>query len=122
MAQQGKEAEPIPGCRLMLDAAAALVPTAGGERSASVFAHGSLEVKLYAPRGLDPQAAHRRDEIYVVARGEGIFVCGARRERFGPLDALFVPAGVVHRFEDFSADFQAWVFFYGPDGGEGAGA
>ena len=28
-------------------------------------------------------------------------------------------AGVEHRFEDFSADFATWVFFYGPEGGEG---
>ena len=31
---------------------------------------------------------------------------------------LFVAAGQVHRFEDFSNDFAVWVFFYGPDGGE----
>ena len=30
----------------------------------------------------------------------------------------FVPAGQVHRFEDFSADFVVWVVFYGPEGGE----
>ena len=33
-------------------------------------------------------------------------------------DALFVRAGIVHRFEDFAADFATWVFFYGPEGGE----
>jgi|SRR5208282_5800668 len=114
------EADRTSGCRIGFAAAAALVPKA--ERLATLFANGSLEVMLYAPRGEDPQAAHRRDEIYVVASGEGTFVCGARRESFGPLDVLFVPAGVVHRFEDFSADFQAWVFFYGPDGGEGGKA
>lgn len=113
------EADRTSGCRIGLDAAAALLPTAAGKRSATLFAHGSLEVMLYAPRGEDPQAAHRRDEIYVVARGEGTFVCGAKRQPFAPHDVLFVPAGVVHRFEDFSADFLAWVFFYGPDGGEG---
>jgi hypothetical protein len=31
---------------------------------------------------------------------------------------LFVPAGVVHRFEDFSDDLAIWVMFYGPEGGE----
>jgi hypothetical protein len=29
-----------------------------------------------------------------------------------------VPAGVVHRFEEFSNDVVVWVFFYGPEGGE----
>jgi hypothetical protein len=31
---------------------------------------------------------------------------------------VFVAAGQVHRFEDFSSDFAVWVAFYGPDGGE----
>lgn len=28
-------------------------------------------------------------------------------------------AQAVHRFEEFSEDFATWVFFYGPEGGEG---
>ena len=40
------------------------------------------------------------------------------RVPFGPGDVLFVPAGTVHRFEDFSADFATWIVFYGPEGGE----
>lgn len=35
-----------------------------------------------------------------------------------PGDLLFVPAGVVHRFEEFTDDFATWVMFYGPEGGE----
>jgi len=31
---------------------------------------------------------------------------------------IFVPAGDIHRFEDFSSDFAVWVAFYGPEGGE----
>lgn len=31
---------------------------------------------------------------------------------------MFVPAGMTHRFEDFSADFVTWVVFWGPEGGE----
>jgi quercetin dioxygenase-like cupin family protein len=37
-----------------------------------------------------------------------------------PGDALFVPAGTVHRFEAMSAEFGAWMIFYGPEGGEAA--
>ena len=106
--------------RVSLEQAAALLPTPEGGRSVAVFEHGSLQVKLYAPRGHDPQTPHGRDEIYVVARGEGWFVRDGRRERFGPQDVLFVAAGVEHRFEDFSADLAVWVFFYGPEGGERA--
>lgn len=96
-----------------------LLPPAGAHpRSAAAFQHGSLLLKLFAPRGHDPQQAHTRDEIYFVAEGHGWFVNGAERYRFGTGDVLFVPAGVVHRFEDFSEDMVVWVVFYGPEGGE----
>ena len=110
--------DPEQRSRITVREAEELVPTPEGKRSATVFEHGSLQVKLYAPRGTDPQAPHTRDEIYVVVRGEGWFVCAGRRHRFGPHDVLFAQAGVVHRFEDFSDDFATWVFFYGPEGGE----
>ena len=44
--------------------------------------------------------------------------CDSRAD-FGPGDVLFVPAGVTHRFENFTADLTVWVVFYGPEGGEG---
>jgi len=94
------------------------LPGPQGEQVVGVFEHGSLVVKLYAPRGQDPQTPHSRDEIYVVARGVGEFVCGGERQAFGPHDVLFAAAGVGHRFESFSDDFAVWVFFYGPEGGE----
>jgi mannose-6-phosphate isomerase-like protein (cupin superfamily) len=100
--------------------AAAALPNEPGRASARVFGHGSLELRWYAPRGEDRQAPHDRDEVYVVVTGTGDFVCGDRRARFAPGDALFVPAGVVHRFEDFSDDLGVWVMFYGPVGGEAA--
>jgi mannose-6-phosphate isomerase-like protein (cupin superfamily) len=80
------------------------LPESQQERSIALFQHGTLTVKLYAPRGNDPQTPHSRDEIYVVISGAG--------------DFLFVPAGVEHRFENFSDDLAVWVFFYGPEGGE----
>ena len=94
------------------------LPTPEGRRFVVAFEHGSLSVELYAPRGSDPQQPHTRDEVYVVARGEGFFVNGPARHRFGPGDVLFVPAGVVHRFEEFTDDLAVWVFFYRPEGGE----
>ena len=66
----------------------------------------------------DPQTPHTRDEIYVVIRGTGDFSCAGEHRKFGPHDFLFVPAGMEHRFENFSDDLALWVFFYGPEGGE----
>jgi len=83
-----------------------------------LFTHGSLSVEIYKPEGVDLQEPHSRDEVYVVASGSGFFVNGDSRERFEAGEVLFVPAGVIHRFEDFGDDFATWVFFYGPEGGE----
>jgi len=85
-----------------------------------VFNHGSLSIEIYKPESIDLQQPHTRDEIYVVVSGSGIFINGISREPFAPGDVLFVPAGVVHRFEEFSHNFSTWVFFYGPEGGENA--
>ncbi len=99
-------------------AEARAAPIQPGRASALLLEHGTLEVRFYAPRGTDPQAPHTRDELYVVASGRGWFVRGEERVPFEPGDALFVAAGEVHRFEDFTADFSTWVMFYGPEGGE----
>ncbi len=79
-------------------------------------------MEIYAPRGSDPQQPHTRDEIYFVAAGRGEYVCGETRTAFSPTDLLFAAAGEVHRFENFSDDLVVWVLFYGPEGGEAAGA
>lgn len=80
--------------------------------------HGTMELGFYKPDGIDPQQPHTQDEIYIVQSGNGYFLCGDERHAFEPGEALFVPAGVEHRFVDFSDDFAAWVVFYGPEGGE----
>ncbi len=103
------------GRRLTVAAALARLPGPGGERFAPVLERGTLLVEIYAPRGRDPQQPHARDELYVVVEGSGEFVNGDAREAFGPGDLLFVPAGVVHRFENFTDDLTVWVIFYGPE-------
>ncbi len=84
----------------------------------TLFRHGSLEVEIYRPVKVDKQKPHTRDEIYVVISGTGTFISGETRKTFEPGEVLFVPAGVMHRFENFTDDFATWVFFYGPEGGE----
>lgn len=84
--------------------------------------HGSLSVELFAPGtaglGKDIQQPHTQDELYVVQRGESGFWMEGEHCLVRTGDALWVPAGAQHRFEDFSVDFVTWVIFYGPQGGE----
>ena len=80
--------------------------------------HGSLQVEWYAPNQVDLQQPHKKDELYIIASGHGVFVRNGERVSFQKGDVLFVPAGMKHRFEDFSHDFASWVIFYGPEGGE----
>ncbi len=96
----------------------ARLPGPEGKRFATVLEHGSLTVEIYAPRGTDPQQPHTRDEAYIVVQGSGEFINGENREAFTPGDFLFVPAGVEHRFINFTDDLIVWVIFYGPEGGE----
>jgi mannose-6-phosphate isomerase-like protein (cupin superfamily) len=90
------------------------LPGPNGRRFASVLSDENVEVEIYAPRGVDLQRPHQRDELYVVMTGTGLFRCGSEMERFGPGDLLLAPAGVVHRFEEFTDDLVVWVVFYGP--------
>ena len=103
--------------------AARRAPIPVGKRSALLMEHGTMTLRYYAPRGRDEQTPHDQDEIYVVVSGRGTFALGKdedslERRRFGPGDAIFAPAGWVHRFEDFSSDFATWVVFWGRQGGE----
>jgi mannose-6-phosphate isomerase-like protein (cupin superfamily) len=108
----------MPEHRLTVTDALARLPGPSRERYVELFRHGTLSVELYAPRDHDPQSPHTRDEVYVVVQGSGQFRSGDTRHAFGPGDLLFVPAGVMHRFEDFTDDLAVWVIFYGPEGGE----
>ena len=84
----------------------------------TLFQHGTLALEIYKPEKVDHQQPHTRDEVYVVVSGTGEFFNGGERTSFAPGDFLFVPAGVEHRFENFTDDFVTWVIFYGPEGGE----
>jgi mannose-6-phosphate isomerase-like protein (cupin superfamily) len=107
-----------PSAHIELGAALAQLPGPAGERSVALFQHGTLLVKLYAPRGHDPQTPHTREEAYVVAQGRGLFFDGETRRPFVPGTFLFARAGRAHRFEEFTDDFAVWVLYYGPEGGE----
>jgi mannose-6-phosphate isomerase-like protein (cupin superfamily) len=104
--------------RVTIEEAMARIPTPEGKRFATVLEYGSLLVEIYAPRGTDPQQPHTRDEAYIVVQGSGEFINGESRAPFTPGDLLFVPAGIEHRFVNFTDDLILWVIFCGPEGGE----
>ena len=88
-------------------------------RFATVMKHGSMSVEIYQPLERDLQSPHTQDELYVVISGTGDFYNNGITKSFQAGDVLFVPAGIEHRFENFSDDFKTWVIFYGKEGGEG---
>ena len=92
-------------------------PPPPGNLAVPIFSRGSLEVELYTPEGNDSQKPHRRNEVYFVARGKGLFFDGVQKRSVEAGSFIFVPADHPHRFEDFSSDFAVWVVFYGPEGG-----
>src|SRR5215218_2860581 len=80
-------------------------PPPPGNLAVPIFAHGSLEVEFYKPHGHDSQKPHARDEVYLVAQGEGLFFDGQSRRKVSPGSFVFVAAAQDHRFENFSDDF-----------------
>ncbi len=104
--------------RYTVQKALKLVAASDDKAYGVLLEHGSLELGYYKPDGTDRQTPHTQDEIYIVQSGSGTFLLGDERQPFETGEALFVPAGKVHRFEGFTEDFAVWVVFYGPDGGE----
>ena len=94
------------------------IPTPAGERAVLVLKRGTLDIKLSIPVPPNEQAPHAQDEVYAVVRGSGVLVHGDRRDPFEAGDLLFVAAGVVHHYEDFTPDLALWRIYYGPPGGE----
>lgn len=72
-----------------------------------------MTAMLYAPKGVDDQKPHDRDEIYVVVSGHGVFEYDGRSTPFKTGDLLYVAAHTAHKFAEFSDDFCTWVIFYG---------
>jgi mannose-6-phosphate isomerase-like protein (cupin superfamily) len=106
------------GAAVITLAEARALPIPPGRASSLVFAHGTLEMRLYAPRDEDRQTPHSRDEGYIIAAGTAVAVGPGVRNAVSAGDFFFVAAGETHRFEELSPDFETWVIFYGPEGGE----
>ncbi len=104
--------------RMTVETALQAVAASDDGRYGVLLELGTLEVGFYAPDQVDPQSPHDQDEVYVIHSGSGTFMIAGDEQEFGPGEVLFVPAGVGHRFRDFTEDFGAWVVFFGPKGGE----
>lgn len=89
-----------------------------GKTFFQLFRHGTMSLEIYQPAGHDPQQPHLQDEVYIIISGSGTFQNGVELQPFEAGDFLFVPAGVDHRFIDFTENFMTWVIFYGAAGGE----
>ena len=109
------------------------LPTQAGHLSALVLQHGTMELRIFRPVPEDHQTPHDRDELYIVAAGNAVLLRGPRnspweepdpmdegpeRIPMGLGDAVVVPAGTPHWFEETSPDFATWMVFWGPEGGE----
>ena len=81
---------------------------------AELFRRDTLSVEVYKPDRVDLQNPHDQDELYIVIAGSGDFLYEQETIPFKAGDFLFVPAGVVHRFQNFTDDFSTWVIFFGP--------
>lgn len=82
------------------------------------FRHGSMSLVLYTPEGKDYQTPHDQDELYIVAQGSGVLDIDGVEFSFSEGDALFVPAGVAHKFVTFSHGIKLWAILWGRVGGE----
>ncbi len=88
--------------------------------SAVGFKRGKFSAEFYVSKDVDLQQTHEQDEVYIVASDSGTFLRGKKQVSFVQGDFLFVPAGVAHRFEQFTKDFSIWVIFFGPKDGSGS--
>lgn len=95
-------------------AAARRLPWKPG-RSAEAFVDGDLEIRFTPRPTAGPQKPHTRDEVYIVASGQGHYRVGDTLTAIAAGDMCFAAAHTVHGFEDFSDDFAVWIIFYGPE-------
>jgi mannose-6-phosphate isomerase-like protein (cupin superfamily) len=79
---------------------------------AQLLQNKSMSIEYFAPKNIDTQQPHAQDEIYVIASGNSSFYRNGETIDCKTGDVIFVPAGMEHRFVNFSEDFATWVIFY----------
>lgn len=78
----------------------------------NAFEKDGFELEFFAPRGTDYQTPHEKDEFYIIIQGAADLVKDSESVKCQPGDAVFVPAGKRHHFENISENFAAWVIFF----------
>ena len=76
------------------------------------FTKNGVTLVFFAPRGVDYQTAHDKDEFYFIVQGSGELVTPDERLPCSAGDALFVKAFKEHHFENFTNDFATWALFF----------
>ena len=100
-------------------------PPDGGEPTHWIdhLASNDLSVGTYSipAGGLDDQAPHTEDEIYVVRSGRATLVTASGTAEVGPGSVVFVPAMETHQFTEILEDLAMVVIFAPPYGSRAAG-
>ena len=100
-----------------LDRVAGELRQSGG-RYREFLRASTLSVGVYRlPAGSrDEQQPHGEDEVYYVTAGRARLRVGSEVHAVAPGSVAFVPARVVHRFQDIAEDLTLLVFFAPPEG------
>ncbi len=93
-------------------------PSAATPSYVEVLRVATLSAGVYALAAgdRDEQEPHTEDEVYVVLRGRSRATVGDDIVDLAPGSMLYVPAGVVHRFQDIDEDLVVLVLFAPPEG------
>jgi mannose-6-phosphate isomerase-like protein (cupin superfamily) len=70
-----------------------------------------LSAGLIEAGATDPQQPHREDELYYVVSGQGTITVGDEQRPVAAGSAVFVAAGVAHRFHDITERLEVLVVF-----------
>jgi mannose-6-phosphate isomerase-like protein (cupin superfamily) len=76
------------------------------------FRKNGVSKILFAPKKTDYQTFHEEDEFYFIVRGKGELIIDKERFTCEIGDSFFVPAKVLHHFENFTEDFATWAVFF----------
>ena len=83
----------------------------------ALFQHGDARVLLFVPQDQDNQQAHKRDELYFIQTGQGIFKRGGETVRFHDGDVLFVAGRRDAPLRHLHRRVHGLGSFFGPEGG-----